>query len=255
MRTMRPIQPIPAATVHCGDALRVLTTFDDATFDALITDPPYSSGGMYRSDRAASPADKYQQHEQRDKYLHFPGDGRDQRSWFAWCSLWLSECFRVLRPGARAYMFCDWRQLPTATDAFQAGGFVWRGLIAWDKGAGARAPHKGYHRHQGEYLLWGTKGNCPISTHGGPWPGVYQFRVDQADKHHMTGKPTPLMVEVCKTIPAGLTILDPFAGSGTTLVAAVRTGHHAVGIEMDPGWAKVTCQRLRKEATAKTADL
>lgn len=250
---MEAFQPIPAARVFCGNVLGVLATFDDATFDALITDPPYSSGGMFRSDRAMSPNDKYQQHELREKYDTFPGDNRDQRSWFAWCSLWLSEAYRVLKPAARVYMFSDWRQLPTASDALQAGGFVWRGLVPWDKGAGARAPHKGYHRHQAEYLLWGTKGRCPIAKHGGPWPGCYQFPVLQADKHHMAGKPTALMAELCKTLPAGALILDPFAGSGTTLVAAVRAGHQAVGIELDPGWAKLTCARLRAEGKAKKA--
>ena len=49
------------------------------------------------------------------------------------CALWLSECLRVAKAGAPICVFTDWRQLPTTTDVLQAGGFVWRGLVVWDK--------------------------------------------------------------------------------------------------------------------------
>lgn len=50
-------------------------------------------------------------------------------------------------------------QLPSTTDAVQIGELIWRGIIAWDKGRCARAPHKGYFRHQCEYVVWATKEN------------------------------------------------------------------------------------------------
>src|SRR4029077_11671767 len=140
-----------------------------------------------------------------------------------------------------------WRQLPTASDALQAAGFLWRGIIAWDKTAAARAPHKGYARHQCEYVLWGTHGPCRASTHGGPWPGCHTVSVRQADKHHMTGKPTELMRRLVEMTPPGSTILHPFAGSGTTAVACLRTGRRCVAIERDATYAAIARRRIQSE--------
>ena len=112
-------------------------------------------------------------------------------------------------------MFTDWRQLPATTDVLQIGELIWRGIIAWDKGGGARAPHKGYFRHQCEYIVWGTKGKCLKQKFTGPFPGCYKFPVKLSDKFHLTGKPTALMEELVQIVPVGKLILDPFAGSGT----------------------------------------
>ena len=50
-----------------------------------------------------------------------------------WATLWLSECWRLAKPGAPALVFSDWRQLPAMTDAVQAAGFEWRGIVVWHK--------------------------------------------------------------------------------------------------------------------------
>ena len=54
----------------------------DGSIDAIVTDPPYSSGGMYRGDRAQATGSKYISNPHA--YPNFPGDGRDQRSFYAW---------------------------------------------------------------------------------------------------------------------------------------------------------------------------
>ena len=140
-------------TLYHGDCLQILPTLADGCVDAVITDPPYSSGGRSGAELRSAPEKKYVQGGQAKPWATFRGDNFDQRSWTHWCSLWLAECWRIVRPGGYILMFSDWRQLPAASDALQMGGFVWRGTIAWDKGRGARAPHKGYFRHQCEYIL------------------------------------------------------------------------------------------------------
>lgn len=65
-----------------GEALAALRALPDGCCDALITDPPYSSGGMMRSDRMAAPNDKY---STRRDYQMYSGDNRDGRSWAFWC--------------------------------------------------------------------------------------------------------------------------------------------------------------------------
>jgi site-specific DNA-methyltransferase (adenine-specific) len=228
------------ATLYLGDTLHVLRTLPDASVDAVITDPPYSSGGLHRSDRNQSTGTKYVQTSTQIVRPDFQGDNRDQRSYLAWCSLWLSECLRIVKPGRPCLVFTDWRQLPTTTDAFQAGGFVWRGLVAWDKGRGVR-PMAGFSS-QAEYIVWGTRG--PADLGSVYLDGVLRATVKQAEKEHQTGKPIGLMEQLLQIVPDGGTVLDPFAGSGTTLVAASRVGKRAIGIEIEPAYCAVTERRL-----------
>ncbi|WP_231495505.1 DNA-methyltransferase [Hylemonella gracilis] len=227
-----------------GEALPELLAMPGASVDAVITDPPYSSGGFSRDDKGKSPDAKYTQHQQRGRYPDFSGDSRDQRSYLTWCALWIAECLRVLKPGGYFMSFTDWRQLPVMTDAVQAGGVFWRGLTVWDKGRGARAPHKGYFRHQCEYVVWGTKGAASMLTHDGPFDGCIQATVRRDDKHHLTGKPTALMRELVRPVPPGGLVLDPFAGSGSTGVAALQSGRRFIGIEREAAYADISRQRL-----------
>lgn len=132
-----------------------------------------------------------------------------------------------------------------ATDAIQFAGAVWRGVIAWDKTEGSRAPHTGYFRHQAEYLVWGTKGSCARQPGRGPFPGAFRVPVKQSDKHHITGKPTALMTSLVEVVPEGSTVLDPFMGSGTTGVACRNTGRNFIGIEASEAYYKIAKQRIQ----------
>ena len=232
----------------CANALDILPTLDKGSFDALVTDPPYSSGGLHTQAKSLPTSAKYQNSGTKKKYPggDFPGDGLDQRSWLRWCTEWLRESLRVVRPGGYALVFIDWRQLPTMTDAFQMSGWTWRGIVVWNKTGSARAAHKGYFRHQSEFIVWGTNGRCEKATHGGPFPGVYTHRVNPAEKLHVTGKPIALMKELVDCTPPASRILDPFCGSGTTIKAAIETGRNGLGIELSPDCFAVAEQNLSK---------
>ena len=105
-----------------GDALKVLSGFAPNTFDAVITDPPYASGGRTQSEKNKSTARKYSSMGENAP-PPFDGDAKDQRSWTRWAAEWLYEARKASKPGAPVCMFIDWRQLPAATDALQwAGG-------------------------------------------------------------------------------------------------------------------------------------
>jgi DNA modification methylase len=132
MAEAKPIDVIEGRARWCvveGEALELLASLPGGCADAIVTDPPYSSGGAFRGDRTKSTDAKYTQTEQQGRRPDFAGDTRDQRSWAYWCALWLSECLRLAKPDARLVAFSDWRQLPTLTDAVQAGGWVWRGIV------------------------------------------------------------------------------------------------------------------------------
>lgn len=230
-----------------GDCLELLKRLPDESVDAVITDPPYCSGGRSITEKSQPPSKKYEQ--SNNKTVHRPdflGDTKDQRAWLHWCILWINECQRVLKPGGYFLMFSDWRQLPVATDAVQMGEISWRGIISWDKGGGSRAPHKGYFRHQCEYIVWGTRGACKKIDWAGPFPGSFKFSIRQSDKFHLTGKPTPLMEELVQIVPEGGIILDPFAGSATTCIAAKLHKRQFIGFEKTPVYFDIAQERLQK---------
>lgn len=227
-----------------GDCIELLRSLPRGKADAIITDPPYSSGGLYRGDRQAAPGDKYQQTQTVERFEDFAGDNRDQRSWTAWMIMWLTAALPVLKPGGYIMVFTDWRQLPSTTDALQIAGYLWRGIVPWDKTEGSRAPHRGYFRHQCEYVVSGTRGPLKPAEHGGPWPGCIRTPNRRSERHHMTSKPLELMRQLCAVVPPGGLVLDPFCGGGSTGVAALQTGRRFLGIELTQHYADVSRQRL-----------
>jgi site-specific DNA-methyltransferase (adenine-specific) len=232
-----------SVTLYCGDCLEVMKSLPDGSIDAVVTDPPYSSGGQFRGDRTMKVNEKYVQSGTDIERPLFPGDNRDQRAYGYWCALWLSECWRIAKAGAPICLFTDWRQLPTTTDVLQAGGWVWRGIVPWNKTEAAR-PMYGRFRAQCEYVVWGSKGPMALNNGGPALPGFFTYMVKQADKYHMTGKPTALMIDMLAIADERATILDPFMGSGTTGVACVQTGRNFIGIEIDPTYYAIAEKRI-----------
>ncbi len=114
------------------------------------------------------------------------------------------------------------------------------------QGVGARGAHTGYFRSQCEFIVWGTHGVSRPAAHAGPFDGCYKFPTLQRDKHHLTGKPTPLMQELVRIVPPGQTVLDPFAGLGTTGVAAAIEGRRFIGIEMNPHYFQIAVDRIEQ---------
>lgn len=236
-----------------GDALALLASLPEACADAVITDPPYSSGGLHKGERTKSTDRKYTGTEHRGRRPDFAGDARDQRSWGYWCALWLGESLRILRDDAKLIAFCDWRQLPSLTDTMQAGGWIWRGIVPWNKGEGSR-PIPGGFRSQCEYAVWATSGALPAPSPGvGIHPGFFSVPVVQSDKHHQTGEPTALMRALVRAVRRGGLVVDPFAGSGTTGVAALAEGRSVILCERVPEYAEIA--RARCEEAARSPGL
>lgn len=231
-----------------AEALTFLQSLPDASVDALICDPPYSSGGATRGDRSIGTTLKYKQTGVKVERPDFIGDNRDQRAYLAWCTVWLSECLRVLVPGAPVCLFTDWRQLPTTTDALQCGGFVWRGLFVWDKGPAAR-PSMGRFSSRCEYVVWGSNGPMPEREGVGCLQGLYTCHQTDDDKHHLVGKPTAIMKHIVCICPPGGIVLDPFAGSATTGIACLLQGRRFVGCELSPEYHAIGLERLEAAAS------
>ena len=233
--------------LHRGNALEVLAALPTGSADALVTDPPYSSGGMVRGDRMQSTKVKYLQSDSgnRDALDEFAGDTRDQRAYAYWCALWLDEALRVVKPGGVACLFTDWRQLPSTTDALQAGGWIWRGIVPWHKPASR--PQAGRFTASCEYVVWGSNGPMPVDYAAAVLPGFYSA-MPPREREHITQKPVDVMRSLVRIAPEDGVILDPFMGAGTTGVAAVLERRRFVGVEKLAAHCETSERRIREAA-------
>lgn len=246
-----------------ADSLLWLSTLTPDSIDGMVTDPPYSSGGQFRGDRVAQVSDKYQTTgDAQGAYPEFYGDTRDGRSMLAWTSMIFANAWRATKPGGVIVTFSDWRMLPTMTDAVQAGGWVWRGIVPWYKPNARR--QLGRFAGACEYAIWGSKGPMPVERGVGALPGFFEAAhvspelreheppafirsnsVPGDDRQHVTEKPIAVMRELIKLVPDGGLVCDPFTGSGSTGVAALLEGRRFLGCELSPEYFRVACDRFR----------
>lgn len=229
----------PFEILH-GDCLEMMARLPDASVDALITDPPYCSGGVSESSRTAAKGQGLRS-ETISRFGWFVGDNMGTAGLAALLRAAAYEAVRVVKPSGSVLMFCDWRMLPTLAPAIESAGLRFQNIIVWDKGnmglgAGFRTQH--------EMVLHYTLG-APV-YHDKGTPNVLTCkRVGAKDRQHQTQKPDELMERLIRVVtPPGGVVLDPFAGSGSTGVAAVRNGFRFIGVERSPEHAATARARI-----------
>lgn len=238
---MKPYYQRDGVTLYHGDCLDCLN--EVSGLGAVITDPPYSSGGAFRGDRMLSTIAKYTNGDTLAYRTEFAGDTRDQRGFLVWCTLWLGLARARATAGARVLSFTDWRQLPTLSDAIQCAGWVWRGIATWHK-PGIRM-QRGSFSGSAEYVVWGTNG--PLTDHDGAPQNVFAC-APVADKVHIAEKPVSVAFWLLKAIEPGVLVVDPFMGTGSILQAARISGHPCVGIDIDERYCEIAARRLDEAA-------
>jgi len=247
----KPYYQRDGVTLYHGDCLDVLPRLD-LSYQMILTDPPYCSGGLHSSDRKQSVSDKYSTNG-KNPYGEWLGDQKDQRCFAAWYRAVLATAMQDLDTDGYVFNFIDWRQLPLMTDIYQACSILWRGVVVWDKGDGTRAPHKGYCRHTAEYIPWGTVGKCLVRSDYGPCPGVIRVKaVNPRVKLHQVQKPVSVLTPIIKLIAPGETALDMFAGVGSTGIAALETGRKAILIERGEQNCEHAAKRLDANIEERT---
>jgi DNA modification methylase len=169
----------------------------------------------------------------------------------------LDHCRAYLAQGGIALGFMDWRHVAALIEAGTAAGFELLNLICWVKaGAGMgslwRSNHEliaalkkpGKHKNNIELGRNGRDRSNVWYAAGAGSPGS-DARKMLAD--HPTPKPVDLLVDAMKDISdRDDIVLDPFGGSGSTLIAAQQTGRAARLIEIDPLYCDVTIRRWQK---------
>lgn len=144
-------------TLWQGDCLEQMANIPDGSVDMVLTDPPYSSGGLFAGDRKASTRSKYTDDDYNgaSRFPNFSGDNMDQRSLSEFMRMVLFRARQKCKDGSIAAVFVDWRNLAAMTDALQAAGWIYRGIVVWDKGNSRPVPNR--FRNDCEYIVWGDK--------------------------------------------------------------------------------------------------
>lgn len=155
-----------------------------------------------------------------------------------------AQMFRVLKNDRHAYVFCGIDKVPEITRLLVKHGFeVYKLPLIWDKGSGSYPSQSTTYVHSYEAFLHVMKGKRKLN--GTPRDVFSIKRVPPSKKIHPTEKPTELLRDLIElsSLP-GEKILDPFAGSGSTLIAAKEKNRMAVGVELDNVFHANICKRL-----------
>jgi site-specific DNA-methyltransferase (adenine-specific) len=203
-------------TILHGDCLTVLPQLPARSVNFVLTDPPYLTRYRARDGRTV------------------PND--DNAAWLAPAFV---EIYRVLERDGFAVSFYGWPQADQFLVAFRAAGFRVVGHLAFPKRYTSTTKFLRY-QHECAYLLAKGWPREPADTIGDVVDWAYS-----GNKLHPTQKPISVLLPLVETfsVPAGL-VLDPFAGSGSTLLAAKMLGRSYLGIELDAGYHEAACRRL-----------
>jgi site-specific DNA-methyltransferase (adenine-specific) len=154
---------------------------------------------------------------------------------------------RALAPDAHAYVFCHWKSWPDFFDATASHLRVKGALVRW-KDRGGMGDCRGAYAPDYEVVLQATEAKRrPLAGKRQGAVLVGYPPVPAQQRTHPTEKPVPLLAHlVAKSCPEGGAVLDPFAGTGATLVAAVKLGRRVVGMELEERYCEVAARRLEQ---------
>jgi DNA modification methylase len=201
--------------VH-GDCIEIMRQMPAHSVDFILTDPPYLVN--------------YRDREGRSIQNDIHSD---------WLKPAMAEAYRVLRPDRLAIMYYGWTRVDDFFAAWRAAGFTPVGHIVFRKTYSSRKRFLGY-QHEQAFLL--AKGRPPLPKY--PIGDVIDMPYS-GNKLHPTQKPVASLAKlICSFSLPGETVLDLFAGSGSTCAAAALTGRRYIGIELNEAYYTEAAKRL-----------
>lgn len=212
-----------------GDCLNEIRKLPDNSIDAIVTDPPYCSGGVLEAQKQSSTSQGIRE-DSNQRFAWFSGNNMTT-SGISYLIRELSvECDRVLKDGGSFLVFSDWRMIINFVPAIESAGFIYRNLIVWNKG------HIGMgngFRNQHELIGHFVKGGSPEFHNASTGNVINVSRtMNKTERIHPTEKPVELLSKILKVVTKqGDVVLDPFFGSGSLGEACIRMKRNFIGIE------------------------
>lgn len=213
-----------------GDAVECLRSLPDGFADLAVTDPPYESLEKHRAVGTTTRLAKSKE-SSNEWFTIFPN------SRFAEL---FAELYRVLKPNAHLYVFCDQETAFFAKPLGESAGFRFWKPIVWDKAVIGM----GYHyRAQYEFILFFEKGKRRLHDLG----IADILRHKRIRGGYPAEKPVALMrTLVEQSSDAGDLVLDPFMGSGASGVAALECGRRFLGFDLAESAMQLAQTRLEQ---------
>jgi len=242
-----PYYDADGITLYHGDAREILPLLAAESVHLVLTDPPY---GISIADRLAD----YRERRRRRRHVllvsrseglpwQTPIANDTPEAALGLYSLLAEQSWRLLVPGG--YCLCFVRCTgpdPMIVRVLPIFGNHIETVIYWDKANSSLGSH---YQTQVEGVLVARRPGRARWCARHCQPGL--IRACIPGEHHPTEKPVTLLTRLIAnhTMP-GDVVLDPFAGSGSTLVAAQELGRRAIGIELEEWWCEVAVRRLRQ---------
>ncbi len=247
--------PVPSEfldKVVLGNAREALKKLPDNCIHLMVTSPPYNVGKEYDEDLSLGEYLDFIEEVMREIYRVLVWGGR--------------ICFNMADLGRRPYVPLH----AYLIERFEKIGFLMRGIIIWYKGdqvAGSNCAWGSFQsasnpvlRDVHEYIIVASKGSFRRERKFGKADtisrdefieftrSVWKFPPESARK---IGHPAPFPIELpyrCIQLYTfkGDVVLDPFIGSGTTAIAALMTGRHFVGIDINEVYVELANKRIRE---------
>lgn len=213
-----------------GDCLEVLPDLPDESVDCIITDPPY--GMSYKSLSRSLPK------------ATIANDGPEA---YRLLDKALAIAVQKLKLDSHVYIFTDWHVYEPMAEVVKKY-FHLKNVLVWAKNNRTRGDLKGNYGYQHEMVFYAHKGRRHLL--GKREGNVLNFNKVYSNRmKHPTEKPVSLLEYLIgKSTKEGETILDMFAGSGATCVAARNRKRNYIGIEIDQTWYTVAKERLEAVA-------
>ena len=220
---LKPYYERNGITIYHGDCREILPNLPKV--DLVLTDPPYG--------------------------INTRSDGQGKLSPWAdlcnaayWYQAWLGECRHRLRPSGSLWTFLNWRSMVTFQKASCDLAWPIESLLVWDKQWIGPGGTVGLRPSYELVALFAGEGFSIADR------GIPDIRPEQWSSYKPNGHPAEKPVKLLRwlaEIAGGDLILDPFMGSGTTLVAAKQLGRKAIGIEIEEKYCEIAAKRLAQD--------
>lgn len=248
--------------VYCQDLMEALPLLPQHVADLLVIDPPYNIARDFGGLKTTKQSDQ--------KY-------------FEYVMQWLPKTLQLLKPNGSVYICCDWASSSVIYQAMKACDITIRNRITWqrEKGRGSKDNWKNgmediwygvmdakqfffdveavkqkrkvlapYRSSDGSPKDWEEtdEGKYRLTCPSNFWDDIsipYWSMAENTD--HPTQKSEKLLAKlILSSCPEGGLVVDPFLGSGTTAVTALKLKRHYLGVEMNPQYAAWALKRLEK---------
>ena len=167
-----------------------------------------------------------------------------------WFRDWYAECRRILKPTGALWTFCNWRSLPVVMKAAIDSDFPVASVLVWHKdwiGPGGSVGLRPAY----ELVALLPMPEFSIADRGIPDVWTHKW-ASHKPNGHPAEKPVELLARIIRESGGGV-VLDPFLGSGSTLVAAKNVGAVGIGIESEERWCSLAADRASQEVLGLSA--